>query len=46
MIRIAVLFSTLIGAMLAQQDMGVITGVLTNYTGAAIPGARSTPTKR
>jgi hypothetical protein len=46
MIRFLILLSTLIGAMFAQQDMGVITGVITDSTGAAIPGARITATNR
>ena len=46
MFRIAILILTIIGAMFAQQDMGVITGVITDSSGAAIPGARVTAANR
>src|SRR5260370_36002138 len=40
----AFLLVAAMSAALAQQDMGVITGVITDPTGAAVPAARVTVT--
>ncbi len=40
MLRVAVCLIICTLSLLAQQDMGVITGVITDATGAAVPGAR------
>src|SRR5688572_5996696 len=39
-ISIPVLTAIAVSALFAQQDMGVVTGVVTDKTGAAVPGAK------
>jgi hypothetical protein len=39
-------FSLAVAALFAQQDMGVITGVITDASGLSVPGARVTTTNR
>ncbi|MDZ4797746.1 MAG: carboxypeptidase regulatory-like domain-containing protein [Bryobacteraceae bacterium] len=44
--RVLLLLASFAAAAIAQQDMGVITGVITDSSGASIPGARVTATQQ